>query len=93
MVALRVIQGFILGLTWPAMHNLIGQWIPPNERSNFVSAYFGSSVGIAIALPIFGFIVKLTSWELIFHICGISGVIWYMLWLYFVSIFPRSFRF
>jgi len=71
-------------LTWPAMHNLVGQWIPPNERSSFVSAYFGGSFGALIAFPLFGLIVKVSSWEWIFHACGISGVIWYMLWLYYV---------
>ena len=85
MVALRLIQGLIMGLTWPAMHNLVGQWIPPNERSGFVSAYFGGSVGVALAFPLFGVLTKISSWESIFHVCGIIGIVWYILWLYFVS--------
>jgi hypothetical protein len=29
------------GASWPAMHNLAANWIPPNERSKFVTAYMG----------------------------------------------------
>lgn len=85
MVWLRLVQGFITGLAWPAMHHLTGQWIPPNERSKFISAYLGSSIGVAIAYPIFGFIMKASSWEWVYHACGICGTVWYAFWLYFVS--------
>lgn len=85
MVTLRLLQGFVTGVSWPAMHHLTAKWIPPNERSQFVSAYLGSSIGVAIAYPIFGFIIKVSSWEWVFHACGICGIIWYMFWLYFVS--------
>jgi hypothetical protein len=72
------------------MHNLIGKWIPPNERSKFVSAYQGNSIGIAIAYPTFGFVIKAFSWEWVFHLCGIAGAIWYMFWLYFVFDSPEK---
>lgn len=85
MVGWRLLQGFITGLSWPAMHHLTGQWIPPNERSKFVSAYLGSSIGVAITYPIFGFLIKASSWEWVFHACGICGIVWYMFWLYYVS--------
>ena len=71
------------------MHHLTGRWIPPNERSKFVSAYLGSSVGVAIAYPIFGFIIKATSWEWVFHVCGLCGIVWYIFWLYYVSILNK----
>ena len=32
LIFLRVIQGLICGLAWPAMHHLTANWIPPNER-------------------------------------------------------------
>lgn len=85
MVGWRLLQGFITGLSWPAMHHLTAQWIPPNERSKFVSAYLGSSIGVAITYPVFGFLIKATSWEWVFHACGICGIVWYMFWLYYVS--------
>lgn len=41
LVLLRVTQGLISGASWPAMHTMTGKWIPPHERSRFVSAYLG----------------------------------------------------
>lgn len=49
-----------------------------------MSAYLGSSIGTAVAYPLFGLIIKISSWEWVFHSCGIAGAIWYIMWLYFV---------
>uniref|UniRef100_A0A182P9F4 Major facilitator superfamily (MFS) profile domain-containing protein n=1 Tax=Anopheles epiroticus TaxID=199890 RepID=A0A182P9F4_9DIPT len=78
------------GLAWPAMHHMAGQWIPPNERSKFVTAYLGSSVGVALNFPLFGFIISWTSWEYVYHFCGIFGTVWYVAWLYFVYDSPAE---
>lgn len=72
------------------MHHMAGQWIPPNERSNFVTAYLGSSVGVALFFPLFGYIISWTSWEYVFHFCGIFGTVWYVAWLYFVYDSPAD---
>lgn len=72
------------------MHHLAAQWIPPNERSKFVTAYLGSSIGIAVFYPIFGFILSYWSWESVFYISGVIGVVWYMAWLYLVYDTPDS---
>ncbi|XP_035901461.1 sialin [Anopheles stephensi] len=90
LVVLRVLQGLICGLAWPAMHHMAGQWIPPNERSKFVTAYLGSSVGVALNFPLFGYIISWTSWEYVFHFCGIFGTVWYVAWLYFVYDSPAE---
>uniref|UniRef100_A0A1S4H6N8 Major facilitator superfamily (MFS) profile domain-containing protein n=1 Tax=Anopheles gambiae TaxID=7165 RepID=A0A1S4H6N8_ANOGA len=90
LVVLRVLQGLICGLAWPAMHHMAGQWIPPNERSKFVTAYLGSSVGVALNFPLFGFIISWTSWEYVYHFCGIFGTVWYVAWLYFVYDSPAE---
>lgn len=90
MVALRLIQGFIAGISWPAMNHITGAWIPPNERSKFITAYMGSSIGTAVTYPLFGFIMKETSWEYVFHFCGIVGIVWYAFWLYFVYDTPEQ---
>lgn len=69
---------------------MTGQWIPADERSSFVSAYLGSSMGVAIYYPIFGWIMRSYSWEYIFHFCGIVGLIWWLAWCYFVYDTPEQ---
>lgn len=41
LILIRVLQGLIAGLAWPSMQAMTGKWIPPHERSRFVSAYLG----------------------------------------------------
>lgn len=84
MIALRVFQGIVCSASWPSMHHLVGQWIPADERSSFVSSYLGSSMGVAIFYPTFGWIMREFSWEYIFHFCGFVGLIWFVCWNYFV---------
>ncbi|CAH2242519.1 jg3834 [Pararge aegeria aegeria] len=36
-VALRVVLGFLLGATWPAILPMASKWIPPMDRSKFMS--------------------------------------------------------
>ncbi|XP_066993783.1 sialin isoform X2 [Anabrus simplex] len=79
-VFIRLLQGFIGGLVWPAMHNIIARWIPPNERSTFVTAYTGGSIGVAFTFSVGGLIIDWLGWEAIFHITGVLGVLWYIAW-------------
>lgn len=72
------------------MHHLTAQWIPPNERSKFVTAYLGSSVGVAVCFPLFGYIISWSSWEWVFHVCSIIGILWYIGWQYFVFDSPAQ---
>lgn len=50
----------------------------------FVSSYLGSSFGVAIFYPIFGFIMKAYCWEYVFHFSSFIGLVWWILWQYFV---------
>lgn len=90
LIALRVLQGVICSAAWPSMHHMSAQWIPANERSSFVSSYLGSSMGVAVFYPIFGWIMKTFSWEYIFHFCGAIGSIWFLCWNYFVYDTPAQ---
>ncbi|CAD7086587.1 unnamed protein product [Hermetia illucens] len=90
LIIFRVLQGFVIGVAWPSMHNMTGQWIPPNERSKFVTAYMGCSIGIAIFYPLFGYIIEWLSWEWIFYSSGIIGSVWYIFWVLFVFDSPAQ---
>lgn len=72
------------------MHVMIAKWIPPNERSKFVTAYLGSSIGVAVSYPIFAYIMHFLSWEWVYHICGIIGTIWWLGWLSLVYDSPAQ---
>lgn len=69
-------------MSWPAVHTMFAHWVPPHERSKFVTSYHGSAIGIAIFYPLFGYIVSVLSWEWPYYICGIIGTTWFACWQY-----------
>ncbi|XP_017772050.1 PREDICTED: sialin-like [Nicrophorus vespilloides] len=90
LIFLRVVQGIITGFAWPAMHHMTARWIPPNERSKFVTAYLGSSVGAGITFPVCGYIISRWGWEVVFHVCGVAGCVWYTAWYFLVFDSPAE---
>ncbi|KAJ9584073.1 hypothetical protein L9F63_021590, partial [Diploptera punctata] len=80
LVALRTMQGFVGGLAWPSLHTLVGLWIPPNERSRFITSYMGSSVGAVIIYPVCGLIINWFSWQMAFYFTSTVGIIWFISW-------------
>nr|XP_023012618.1 sialin [Leptinotarsa decemlineata] len=79
-IALRFIQGFASGLTWPAMYALVGHWIPVPERSRFMSSFQGFSIGIGITYPLCGFLIAHLGWRSVFYTTGSIGVLWCIIW-------------
>ncbi|CAH0546865.1 unnamed protein product [Brassicogethes aeneus] len=80
LITFRCLQGFIMGSAWPSMHNMAARWIPPNERSSFITSYLGSSVGAALTYFMSGFIIDKWGWEAAFYICGVLGTLWFICW-------------
>ncbi|XP_071439123.1 sialin-like [Hetaerina americana] len=74
--AVRAIQGLALGVTWPAMHNLAGCWIPARERSKFMNVYHGAAIGTAFTYPICGFIMEDFGWESTFYMISAFNILW-----------------
>lgn len=46
LIVVRVVLGFMLGASWPAIHPVAAVWIPPMERSKFMSNMMGESPGL-----------------------------------------------
>ncbi|XP_034942652.1 vesicular glutamate transporter 3-like isoform X2 [Chelonus insularis] len=90
LIFIRVIQGLVAGVAYPATHDMTAKWIPQNERSKFVSAYMGGGVGIGLTYPLCGFIIENVNWEIVFYCTSCFGIIWYILWLFLVYDTPQQ---
>lgn len=88
--ALRIILGFMLGATWPAIQPMTARWIPPVERSKFVSNMMASSLGAAITMPICGYLIASVGWESVFYVTGAVGFLWSISWFWFVYDSPAQ---
>ncbi|XP_066992481.2 sialin [Anabrus simplex] len=89
-IILRVVLGFMLGATWPAMHPMTAQWIPPMERSKFIANMMASSLGAAITMPVCGFLIASLGWESVFYVTGVVGLVWSVAWFLLVFDTPAQ---
>ncbi|EEB20071.1 sialin, putative [Pediculus humanus corporis] len=90
LLAIRIIEGFFEGVTFPCIHAVWSKWAPPLERSKLATiAFSGSFIGTVISMPLSGLIANVWGWEAIFYIFGAVGLAWCALWLAFVKEAPR----
>ncbi|XP_064417157.1 vesicular glutamate transporter 3 isoform X2 [Latimeria chalumnae] len=78
----RILQGLVEGVTYPACHGMWSRWAPPLERSRLATTSFcGSYAGAVVAMPLAGVLVQYQGWPSVFYVYGIFGLIWYVFWL------------
>ncbi|XP_032942592.1 vesicular glutamate transporter 1 [Catharus ustulatus] len=81
-IAVRVMQGLVEGVTYPACHGIWSKWAPPLERSRLATtAFCGSYAGAVVAMPLAGVLVQYTGWSSVFYVYGSFGVCWYLFWV------------
>ncbi|XP_044011880.1 sialin-like [Aphidius gifuensis] len=86
LICLRVLIGLFEGVTFPSVASIWANWAPPLERSKLSTlAFSGSSAGAVFAMPVSGLIAERLGWSAVFYIYGFFGLIWYAMWLYFIS--------
>ncbi|KAK9504843.1 hypothetical protein O3M35_009022 [Rhynocoris fuscipes] len=90
LILLRSIQGVASGFTWPAMYSMIGHWIPPAERSRFMSSFQGFTIGIGLTYPLCGFIIAHYGWRVVFYVTGSLGCIWCIFWWFLAFDTPQE---
>ena len=84
-------------VTYPSLFAIISKWCPEKERSKMVSFSFsGAMIGTAIAFPLSGVIIANKSsqifggWVGLFYCFGLIGLVWFVLFAYFVSESPET---
>ncbi|CAB3261000.1 unnamed protein product [Arctia plantaginis] len=91
--ACRVFQGLTQGFLNPTIHNLIGKWVPLEEKSRLGTfIYAGSQLGTALQLLVSGFIADYWGWPAIFYVNGALGGIWTIAYVILGSDSPQKSR-
>ncbi|XP_054153828.1 vesicular glutamate transporter 1-like [Oppia nitens] len=79
----RILQGLVEGVTYPACHGIWRHWAPPLERSRLATlAFCGSYAGAVVGLPMSGLLTEWLGWETCFYFYGFLGLSWYALWMW-----------
>ncbi|XP_026114155.1 vesicular glutamate transporter 1-like isoform X2 [Carassius auratus] len=81
-IFIRILQGLVEGVSYPACHGIWAKWAPPLERSRLATtAFCGSYAGAVIAMPLAGVLVQYSGWSSVFYVYGSFGVCWYLFWI------------
>ncbi|MCP9258952.1 putative transporter C38C10.2 [Dirofilaria immitis] len=74
---------------FPAFHTLWSMWAPPLERSLLTGlTYAGAQIGNTAVMPLSGLLCKYGfagGWPSIFYVLGVAGILWCLLWFFYVS--------
>jgi MFS family permease len=87
----RALFGFAEGPMNSTTNRTITNWFPLEETSRTIGFTFsGQTVGSAVAAPIVGLLALTYSWRIAFLAIGVAGLIWVVVWRYFVTDLPRD---
>ncbi|CAF0897843.1 unnamed protein product [Adineta steineri] len=79
----RILQGLVEGVTYPAAHGIWRWWAPPLERSTLATISFtGSYAGAVLGIPLSGILTEYLNWQVAFYFYGVIGIIWSIGWWY-----------
>ncbi|XP_076310551.1 vesicular glutamate transporter 1-like isoform X2 [Tachypleus tridentatus] len=82
-VFVRILQGLVEGVTYPACHGIWRHWAPPLERSRLATlAFCGSYAGAVMGMPLSGMLTDYIGWQACFYFYGACGLIWYIFWVW-----------
>uniref|UniRef100_A0A0E0MKB1 Major facilitator superfamily (MFS) profile domain-containing protein n=1 Tax=Oryza punctata TaxID=4537 RepID=A0A0E0MKB1_ORYPU len=91
LVLSRLFVGVAQGFIFPAIHTVLAQWVPPQERSRSVSlTTSGMYLGAAGGMLFFPSLVKHMGAQSVFFVEAVLGVAWSVIWLKFSSEPPRT---
>lgn len=87
----RAILGIAEAGNWPGASKGNAEWFPIKERA-FAQGLFnsGASIGGIIAIPLIAFLTIYFSWQMIFVLVGLVGLLWIIPWLYFAKSEPKT---
>lgn len=87
----RAILGVAEAGNWPGATKSNAEWFPTNERA-FAQGIFnsGAAIGGIIAIPLIGLLTIYFSWQAIFIVVGLTGLVWLIPWFIFVKGSPKS---
>ncbi|KAK7872936.1 hypothetical protein R5R35_004255 [Gryllus longicercus] len=90
-VLLRVVMGVGGAVTFPAMHVMISNWAPPEERGVIGGiVYAGTSLGTIGATLVGGYVSASAGWPWVFYALGLASLPWCALWAWLADDHPAT---
>lgn len=87
---IRYLIGFVGGVIYPALHNLVSRWAPAEEKGKFIATLLGGNFGTVVTWAVVGVIIETLGWVWAFYIPAIFILFISVIWLYFVADRPDT---
>ncbi|MEM7103213.1 MAG: MFS transporter [Bacteroidota bacterium] len=87
----RSILGVAEAGNWPGATKGNAEWFPTKERA-FAQGLFnsGAAIGGIVSIPLIAFLTVYFSWQAIFILVGLTGLLWLIPWMILVKAPPKS---
>lgn len=87
----RSILGIAEAGNWPGATKGNAEWFPTKERALAQGIFnSGAAIGGIIAIPLIAYLSVHFSWNMIFILVGLTGLVWLIPWLILVKSPPKS---
>ena len=87
----RAILGVAEAGNWPGAAKGNAEWFPTKERALAQGIFnSGAAIGGLVSIPIIGFLAIYYSWQAIFIIVGLVGLLWLIPWMVLVKAPPKK---
>ena len=87
----RAILGVAEAGNWPGATKGNAEWFPTKERALAQGIFnSGAAIGGIIAIPLIAFLTVYFSWQMVFVVVGLVGLLWLIPWLILVKSPPGS---
>ncbi|MFK8162586.1 MAG: MFS transporter [Lewinella sp.] len=86
----RSILGVSEAGNWPGATKGNAEWFPTKERALAQGIFnSGAAIGGIVAIPIISYLAAFYSWQMIFVMVGVTGLLWLIPWLVLVKAPPK----
>jgi len=87
----RAILGIAEAGNWPGAAKGNAEWFPTRERALAQGIFnSGAAIGGIISIPLIAFLSVYFSWQAIFILVGVTGLLWLIPWLVLVKAPPKN---
>ncbi len=87
----RAILGIAEAGNWPGAAKANAEWFPTKERALAQGIFnSGAAIGGIISIPLIAYLAVHFTWQTIFILVGITGVLWLIPWMILVKSPPKS---
>ncbi|MGB2740746.1 MAG: MFS transporter [Cognaticolwellia sp.] len=87
----RAILGVAEAGNWPGAAKSNADWFPAKERALAQGIFnSGAAIGGIIAIPLIAYLTVYFSWQMVFVVIGMLGLLWLIPWLILVKAPPKS---